>query len=599
MMAKYRLLSLILLGIFSINCLALSALAKAKNKSSLKIITKSDAALPYSKEIDKLTKQMQQIARVYQTASKTDYWAAEGKKSILKLLHSKGYYGASVEYEISDDKTNQIIFYLYPAEPYKFSKIEILVTGRSKDEIILPALSDIGIKPGQNAVAEKVLKAEELLFDFVEEHNCLLSLSTSHQAIVDHGQNTVDITIPINAGETAYVKSINLEELESVDPEYVKKIIAIKNGTCFKQKIINQAKTKLQKSGLFASITPVIPKHTDKDGGADIIFKLKERKHRSLTAGLAISTDLGFGVTLGWDHRNFNSHGEKLSSKIFANQKEQQLETTYSIPFFGQDNQTLNIGAELKNVKTKVFDSHQGAIFTNIERYLSEIYTIGIGTKYSLGRITENRQKKEASLLSFSPFAARDTRDNILDPHEGSFIKAEVSPFIDLKSPDTTSTFFKNTITASSYFTAEAIKDLVVATRAKLGSMITKSKLQAIPATERFYAGGFNSIRGYGYQLAGKLNKDKKATGGNSLLEANLELRKRLKNDFGVAIFFDAGSTYNTSRPKFNESLFYSVGIGIRYYTNFGPLRADIAMPINKRKIDKGFQFYFGIGQTF
>ena len=79
--------------------------------------------------------------------------------------------------------------------------------------------------------------------------------------------------------------------------------------------------------------------------------------------------------------------------------------------------------------------------------------------------------------------------------------------------------------------------------------------------------------------------------------EAAAEVRYRFGN-FGVVGFLDVGQVYEDTVPDFSD-LRYGVGIGGRYYTNFGPLRFDIAMPLDKREGESSFAVYVSIGQAF
>ncbi|MFN7095748.1 MAG: BamA/TamA family outer membrane protein, partial [Burkholderiales bacterium] len=103
----------------------------------------------------------------------------------------------------------------------------------------------------------------------------------------------------------------------------------------------------------------------------------------------------------------------------------------------------------------------------------------------------------------------------------------------------------------------------------------------------------------YPYQKLGRIENGD-PVGGRAFLEASTELRLKLHTDWGLVGFLDAGNVYDTSYPTFNESLKLGAGVGLRYFTKFGPLRADIAIPINKRKgIDDDYQIYLSIGQAF
>ena len=104
-------------------------------------------------------------------------------------------------------------------------------------------------------------------------------------------------------------------------------------------------------------------------------------------------------------------------------------------------------------------------------------------------------------------------------------------------------------------------------------------------------------MRGYGYQELGPLDPTGKPAGGRSLVEASAELRYRF-GDFGIVPFFDIGQSYDSTQPKFSD-LRYGAGIGARYYTNFGPLRVDVATPLGRRPGEPKVAVYVSIGQAF
>ena len=76
-------------------------------------------------------------------------------------------------------------------------------------------------------------------------------------------------------------------------------------------------------------------------------------------------------------------------------------------------------------------------------------------------------------------------------------------------------------------------------------------------------------------------------------------MRTRVFGDFGVVPFIDGGSAFTSSVPDFDDSLRWAGGLGLRYFTGIGPVRFDIAFPINKRDEDDDFQFYLSFGQAF
>ena len=137
----------------------------------------------------------------------------------------------------------------------------------------------------------------------------------------------------------------------------------------------------------------------------------------------------------------------------------------------------------------------------------------------------------------------------------------------------------------------------VIAARIKLGSILGGS-IPAVPADRRFFAGGGGSVRGYGYQGVGPKLSDNTPTGGLSLFESSLEVRQHITGPWGMAAFIDAGSLGQTIVPDFGQ-VRIGAGLGVRYDLGFGPIRLDVATPLNRQHGDPVVQIYFSIGQSF
>jgi translocation and assembly module TamA len=141
------------------------------------------------------------------------------------------------------------------------------------------------------------------------------------------------------------------------------------------------------------------------------------------------------------------------------------------------------------------------------------------------------------------------------------------------------------------------------------------AELSELAPSRRLYAGGGGSVRGFGFQELGPKvevanpkfdptdpeEKDDPTifipTGGRSLVEFAVEARYRFGN-YGVVGFVDAGQVYESQTPRLNDMRF-GVGVGGRLYTNFGPMRADVAIPLGRRKGESKFAVYVSIGQAF
>ncbi len=137
----------------------------------------------------------------------------------------------------------------------------------------------------------------------------------------------------------------------------------------------------------------------------------------------------------------------------------------------------------------------------------------------------------------------------------------------------------------------------MLALRALLGSIVGASNF-GVPPDRRFYGGGSATVRGYAYQSIGPKFPDNKPIGGTSIDAATIEFRQRVFGDFGAVAFVDAGQVSDSNIP-FDGTPRVGVGVGVRYYTSIGPVRLDVAVPLDKPKGGDAFEIYIGFGQAF
>lgn len=590
-----------LIFFFSIFLLSHLGSSYAAEKKGVILIAKVKSA-SLKKQLDKLARNLQEQAKEYGNDSQISYWQSEGKNNFAKLLRSIGYYQNNIEAARLNENSNAIIFNIDPGPRYEISDIQITFSLNSNRNINYIDVSRIGILPGYYAIAENVVNAEKKIIKSIEEENCLLNFSVTHEAKLDNETHKVSIKYIINSGPNTHLEKVEFVGLKTIKEDYARKLVALKDGQCIKKTYIDNSRTLLQQSGHFSSTAPIIPEYVKANGMVPIGFNITERKPRSVKAGVAYDTDLGLGANFGWEHRNFFGSGEQVKTGLFGNQKEQIIDLSYTKPFFKQDNQKLIVASKYENRKTKAFLTNQAKISATLERQLTPKWTAGLGGSFLQARVTSfnldsSTSKDNYSLGSVPLYVIHDTRNNVLNPKRGKLIELNLEPFFFLDSASRP--FVKSEISGSTYFHTKAKFSPTIAVKAAMGTIIGSNSRQ-IPRTEMFYVGGNNSLRGYGYQLASDIDPNKRPIGGRSFLETSVELRLKATDTIGIVTFWDTGYAYLAKLPQFNGKLLQGVGLGFRYMTTFGPLRFDVGFPLKRRKfIDKSYQIYFGIGQSF
>ncbi|RQD78563.1 BamA/TamA family outer membrane protein, partial [Desulfonatronospira sp. MSAO_Bac3] len=286
--------------------------------------------------------------------------------------------------------------------------------------------------------------------------------------------------------------------------------------------------------------------------------------------------------------------GETLEADLQLSDVERFLGGSYTIPSFMRPDQRLILKSGYREEYQDAYDATSISATGTVDRDLTRELSVGAGAGYRLAQVEQMGEKTDLGLLFFPGNLLYDARDNELDPSQGLRFNLRLTPFLDTMDLETR--FLKTYASLSNYLELWPQR-IVLANRVAYGAIGAEDK-RKVPPDERFYAGGGGSIRGYAYQKVGPM-EDGDPIGGLALAEVNTELRFKLSRNSGLVMFLDGGQAYEDSYPDFSENLRWGTGIGYRYYTDFGPLRADIAFPLNRRSKDSAYQLYLSIGQAF
>jgi len=219
------------------------------------------------------------------------------------------------------------------------------------------------------------------------------------------------------------------------------------------------------------------------------------------------------------------------------------------------------------------------------------------GIEAQTGVATDVLGRVNYTLVGVPVSANYDTTDSKLDPTRGVRLNASVAGFP--TALGSTVDIVQGKARASAYYSLDPDSRFVLAGLVGVGAM-GGAELGDIPANWRFYAGGGGSVRGYAYNSLGPTGPFGLAViGGRSLFQASAELRVRVTDTIGIVPFFDAGNAFATSFPNFSAPLATAVGVGVRYYTAIGPIRADIAFPLDRHVGTGPVALYVSIGQAF
>lgn len=522
------------------------------------------------------------------------------KSDLPKLydaLRARGYYDGQIRLRIEEKTSASVIFAVESGPLYRLGqcRVDNLDTNSHYQS---PSLQELGLILGEPAEASRVLTAENRLLTDVQVAGHALAKLSERDVLVNHDTRTMEVALRIEPGPTALLGDVNFIGAPGVKTHFLQTLIPWKFNTPYQPKLLDDLRQTLVETDLFTTIRVQPGDRLNSRGQIPIHTELTERFHRTFKTSLGHNVTKGPAISLGWWHRNTFSAGERLSFEGTFSGIGYSFDAKYRQPSFYRPDQALVIDGRTAQEDTDAYTTVTSSVSVGLERQLRKnmTFTLGPALRFSKVEDLDTKNTDNVGLLSFPIKFDWDFSDNHLNATQGGHFFLLGVPYVEIFNTDL---YFGKLLGKYSHY-LELLDQhrLILAGRVALGATPGVNR-DALPADERFHAGGGGSIRGYGYQMAGPLNIDGKPIGGASLLELSAEARIGITQDLSGVLFVDSGGAFEQMFPNSGDFL-VGVGVGIRYTTPIGPLRFDIGVPTKKREqFDDAFQLYLSIGQAF
>ena len=565
--------------------------------------------ISYETEIDvpgdpALADQMKQISQLVARQGDADSELALQRRAAADITRldaaarAAGYYDAKLSYEI--DKRREpwrVTVRVVLGAPYRLREVKVVLPGGGVPplaERFDPA--DLGLELGMRAQSAPILAAEDKLLRYYTTRGYPLAKVTGHQAIIDRADRSMHVTFTLVPGPVASFGKTEISGLTSVNRDFIEKRLTWKEGERYDSRKVDAMQQMLIASNLFATVRIAPADKVSPDGRIPMRISVTERRPRSVGGGIYYDSSLGFGGKAFWEHRNLFGEGELLHVEVTAGQSDYGLLTQFKRPAFLVLGLDLRSEASIGRLMTDAYDTRQAKFFTGLDYQFDSRITGGIGAEVLNGRVDDDTGTQNYTLAGLPAYIRRDDTDDLLNPTRGTRLGLTATPFfgLDGNSPD----YFQAKLSASGYQSLDTDHRFILAGFTNIGS-ITGTSLDSLPRDLRLYEGGGGSVRGYGFQRAGPLDVFGNPIGGISSLDLGVELRTRINDTFGLVAFFEGGSVYDTTLPDLSQRLYWGTGVGVRYFSPIGPLRFDIATPLDRRPSDSIIQVYISLGQAF
>jgi len=520
------------------------------------------------------------------------------------VLRSEGYYAFRVQPGVSEAIVAEPFIEVTVGPRFRIADVRIDWIDPAPAFSVQTLGSDqLQIAPGQPARAIDVVSAEARVLSAIQKAGYADAFIGPREVIVDHADQTLRPTFRISAGQPVRLDSIRLETEGGTRSDWLAGLAPWPSGAKYDPASTASLERSLVETGAYDQVTVALAplEEVPADGLRPVVVTLTDRKPHRLEAGASYASSEGLGADMRWTH--FNRFGLADTSAVFGRLStvDSRLGVEVTLPHWRRLRQSLNGYTAAFRRETSAYDETGLEVRVDVQRKRSEVAYVTVGAALDYIQTRERspsaaaflrREQVVGSLLGALAF---DETDDVLDPKAGWRVDLRAEPTA--LTGSVTLSYVKASLQGSAYLPLDGDRRTVLAGRAKAGSILGGT-LGGVPASRRFYAGGGGSVRGYVFQGIGPHLPDNTPVGGLSLVEVSGEVRHRLSDQWGLVAFVDAGSVGLSQEPAF-EALDLGVGLGVRYNLGFGPIRFDLAVPLNRRSDDPSYQIYVSIGQSF
>lgn len=544
------------------------------------------------------------------------------------ILRTYGYYSGEVVRQLSGGRRAgeaaedaaeaaasepRVRFDILPGPRYTFGTIDLGALSALPEPDATRLREVFAIATGDPLYADRIIEREIDLRVALGESGYPFAEVAEPELLIDHAREQGDLTLDVEP-KGKYV----FGEVVSNDPRFLSgkhlaRIARFDRGDTFQQSLETDLRRAIIATGLVSSVT-VTPRETrapegGRPGEVAVDVAFERAPVRTIAGAIGYGTEDGIKLETRWEHRNlFPPEGALRLRGILGTREALASVGVRRNNFLGRD-QVLTVDVFGSDITTQAVDSRGFGTRATFEKVSNILFQKPVSWQIGGELLYTDERNRTARVAPGGPVPRQtyligglfgsltlDASDDLLDPTEGWRATLFVAPEVSRQGG--AQTFYVRTQADASYY--QSFGELTLAGRVRAAT-IQGAAAEDIAPSRRLYAGGGASVRGYGFQGVGPRDTAGNPEGGASLVEFALEARIPTPL-FGGAIevvpFIDGGSVARGSTPDFDEIRF-GAGVGIRYNTTFGPIRVDVATPLNPTQFDSPVVVYVSLGQAF
>ena len=502
------------------------------------------------------------------------YLHAQAPKQIRKALAPFGFFKVKVEGRLEPrGKDFRAVYRVDPGPPVHLDRVEVKVSGPGASEVRLTG--PFPLRKGNILNQAVYERAKDARLSLALALGYLDARYTEHRITVTLRPYRAEIHLHLETGPRYRFGPVHFAQ-DALDPAFLARYLRFRPGDPFDPDALLTLQSNLIGSGYFSRVE-IYPKRDEaQDLRVPIEVVAVPAKPNRYRLGIGYATDTGPRLSGDWLRRRLNRQGHRLDTSLRLSPALSSLEADYRIPlrdpvkdFFG-----LKLNASRFDTQART-----GYGVTLQAEYATALSREGWRRSLRLDYEWERAETAgvEESHLSLIPSINWDYyhADGVIRVRNGA--KANLS-ILGASKYLLSDNHFLQAHAKGKVIRTLPWRDWRVLTRLELGASLA-DRLEDLPSTERFFAGGDNSIRGYHLDQLGPKDRSGRVVGGRFQAVASLELDRRIRGPWSAALFYDFGNAFD---PDYSNEVAQGAGLGVRWQSPVGPVRLDLASALSR-----------------
>jgi translocation and assembly module TamA len=510
----------------------------------------------------------------------------DAPEEIRSALEAFGYYSADIESTFGrTEDCWSATFEIDPGEPVRLRTVDLELRGDARDDPAFDTALDVpALAPGQPLLHAEYEQLKDSLMESAQQRGYVEARFVSSRIDVYPDERAADLELILDSGPRYRFGAIVLEQ-DFLDDEFVLAYLGFSEGDYYNARALTNVQLELIDSGFFSDIR-IVPQTPDSESRQiPVTIILRPAPRKLLSYGIGMSTDTGVRVRFGRSIRRFNDRGHQLNFNSQLSPVVSEVNAIYRVPYGDPRTDWLSFDAGGKREYT---DTSKSRSIEFGARRVHQINQNWMRTQFVSLLVEDFDIANDAGrsrLLMPGMEWSRLRADNSLRPRRGSKLVTVIRGAADNVGSDTS---FVQLIAEGKWIWSVAAKSRLLV-RSEIGATADAS-FNELPPSVRFFAGGDESVRGYDFETLGPVDAEGRVTGGSRLFTASVEYEHEVKARWSVAVFGDTGNAFNAS----DLNLYSGFGIGARWQSPLGPIRLDVAKPLDGP--DRGLRVHINLG---